>query len=117
MGDGLNLGKMLEMYLLYSIWSLSMCCHTGVALFEYFTDFQVNIGDIGDIYKVRLEHDNTGDFPSWHLDKLMMKDKHTSQELKFYMDRWLAEDEEDGALSRELVPVASGKAGRPGTEG
>ena len=34
-----------------------------------------------------------------------MTDAHTGEELKFYVNRWLATDEEDGSLCRE-VPVA-----------
>ncbi len=31
---------------------------------------QVNIGDVGDITKIRLEHDNKNDFPDWHCEKV-----------------------------------------------
>ena len=26
---------------------------------------QVSVGDVGEIFKVRLEHDNSGSFPAW----------------------------------------------------
>ena len=68
--------------------------------------FQINIGDIGDIAKIRLEHDNHGDFPAWHVEQVVMTDADTEQTLAFPVGRWLAEDEEDAQLVRE-VPVDS----------
>ena len=43
-----------------------------------------------------------------------MTDVHTGEELKFYVNRWLAEDEEDGSLCRELPAARPGEAIMPG---
>ena len=32
--------------------------------------FRVNIGDIGQPYKLRVYHDNMGRGPGWHLEKV-----------------------------------------------
>ena len=36
-----------------------------------------------------------------------MTDNDTGEQLKFYADRWLAIDEDDGKICRELVPAGS----------
>ena len=64
---------------------------------------QIETGDIGDIFKIRLEHDNTNDFPAWHVNVVHMSDVDTGQEVNFTVNRWLAEDEEDGQLMREAA--------------
>ncbi len=76
--------------------------------------FQIKVGDIGPITKIRLHHDNTHDFPSLHLDWVIMSDVHTQEELMFYCDRWLATDEADGSLIREFAPSRPGEPVTPG---
>ena len=46
--------------------------------------------------------------------QLSMSDKATGEELVWFLDRWLAVDEDDGSLCREL-PVA--RADRPSLPG
>ena len=31
---------------------------------------QVDIGDIGDVVKIRLEHNNANSFPAWHVKQV-----------------------------------------------
>ena len=64
---------------------------------------QIRIGDIGDIIKVRLEHDSTGDFPAWHVLGLELRDMDTEQVITFPVNRWLAQDEDDGQTVREMA--------------
>lgn len=33
---------------------------------------QISVGNIGEIYKIRIGHDNTGDFPGWFLDEVII---------------------------------------------
>ena len=95
---------------------------------------QVSVGDVGEIFKVRLEHDNSGSFPAWRPSQvrksfakrrnekitnicgfqLSMSDKATGEELVWFLDRWLAVDEDDASLCREL-PVS--RADRPSLPG
>ncbi|XP_078590348.1 lipoxygenase homology domain-containing protein 1-like isoform X2 [Branchiostoma floridae x Branchiostoma japonicum] len=71
--------------------------------------FQVNLSDVGDIYKVRVSHDNTGDKPDWYLGKVHMKDLNGDEELVFKFHRWLSRNKEDGDIMRELPVVHPGK--------
>ena len=35
-------------------------------------EFQIKLNDIGDIFKIRIEHDNSGDCPDWYLEKVSL---------------------------------------------
>ena len=65
-----------------------------------------NVGDV--IEKIRIGHDNKGITPGWHLDKVevrrLQEDRETSTTYTFPCSRWLAKDEDDGSVVRELVP-------------
>lgn len=62
------------------------------------------IKDIGSIVKVQVKHNNKGDGPGWHLEKITVQD--SCQDNKYWIfkcNRWLAKDEEDGRLQRTLT--------------
>ncbi|XP_046584646.1 LOW QUALITY PROTEIN: lipoxygenase homology domain-containing protein 1-like [Haliotis rubra] len=71
-------------------------------------EFDISVGSIGEIYKIRIAHDNTGSHPGWFCDEVRMKDIDTGEELVFPCKKWLARDEDDHETCREL-PVT-----RPG---
>ncbi|RDD41325.1 Lipoxygenase homology domain-containing protein 1 [Trichoplax sp. H2] len=64
--------------------------------------FQVSLGPIGRIYKVRLSHNNQGKHTSWHVDRLKMRHIATHETLMFKFNRWLSRDKDDGDITREL---------------
>ena len=73
----------------------------------FFRSFQLdNVGDV--IEKIRIGHDNKGITAGWHLDKVEVRrlrdDGETSTTYTFPCNRWLAKDEDDGSVVRELVP-------------
>ena len=65
-----------------------------------------NVGDV--IEKIRIGHDNKGITAGWHLDKVEVRrlkdDGETSTSYTFPCVRWLAKDEDDGSVVRELIP-------------
>ncbi|XP_030006124.1 lipoxygenase homology domain-containing protein 1 [Sphaeramia orbicularis] len=63
-----------------------------------FTD----ILSLGDLSKVRVWHDNTGPAPGWHLEYIDVKDELMDKTFRFPSDRWLAKNEDDGQIMREL---------------
>ncbi|XP_025021880.1 lipoxygenase homology domain-containing protein 1 [Python bivittatus] len=65
----------------------------------YFSD----IFSLGDLCKVRIWHDNKGIGPGWHLEYIDIEDSVMDKVFRFQCDRWLAKDEEDGQLIRELA--------------
>ncbi|XP_054613031.1 lipoxygenase homology domain-containing protein 1-like isoform X2 [Dunckerocampus dactyliophorus] len=62
-----------------------------------------DILSLGDLSKVRVWHDNTGLAPGWHLDYIDVKDELMDKTFRFPCDRWLAKNDSDGQIMRELA--------------
>uniref|UniRef100_A0A3Q2PVY7 Lipoxygenase homology PLAT domains 1 n=1 Tax=Fundulus heteroclitus TaxID=8078 RepID=A0A3Q2PVY7_FUNHE len=58
---------------------------------------------LGELSKVRVWHDNKGPAPGWHLEYIDVKDEAMDQTFRFPCDRWLAKNEDDGQIIRELA--------------
>ncbi|CAG09588.1 unnamed protein product, partial [Tetraodon nigroviridis] len=58
---------------------------------------------LGELSKVRVWHDNKGPAPGWHLDYIDVRDETMDQTFRFPCDRWLAKNEDDGQIMRELA--------------
>lgn len=59
--------------------------------------------DLGDIEKITIWHDNSGEKPGWYLNYVQIETPN-GLSIKFRADRWLAEDEDDGKLCITLYP-------------
>lgn len=60
---------------------------------------------LGPLNYLRIWHDNSGVWPSWYLNQVMVRDIDTDETFVFLCYRWFACDEDDGQVVR-LVPVA-----------
>ncbi|TNM89906.1 hypothetical protein fugu_004140 [Takifugu bimaculatus] len=58
---------------------------------------------LGELSKVRVWHDNKGPAPGWHLDYIDVRDEAMDQTFRFPCDRWLAKNEDDGQIMRDLA--------------
>eukprot|EP00899_Mesostigma_viride_P006814 jgi/Mesvir1/16133/Mv08410-RA.4 len=67
--------------------------------------------DLGPIERIRIGHDNSGDGPAWHLADVTVEDMGTGTVATFPCNLWLAKNQGDGLIVREL------KAAPPGPEG
>ncbi|KAM4575790.1 LOW QUALITY PROTEIN: lipoxygenase homology domain-containing protein 1 [Odontesthes bonariensis] len=67
--------------------------------------FIVTSVDLGPLKKLRIRHDNTHTHSSWYLDRVEIVDTKDDTTYYFPCNRWLAVDEDDGQIARELVPV------------
>ncbi|XP_074196134.1 lipoxygenase homology domain-containing protein 1 isoform X9 [Rhinolophus sinicus] len=67
--------------------------------------FTLTAMDLGPLIKVRVRHDNAGKNGSWFLDRIDITDVNNDTTYYFLCQRWLAVDEDDGQLFRELLPV------------
>ncbi|KAJ3604053.1 hypothetical protein NHX12_028794 [Muraenolepis orangiensis] len=67
--------------------------------------FTLTAVDLGALKKLRIRHNNTSSYSSWYLDRVEIVD--TKEDVTYYFpcNRWLAVDEDDGQIARELVPV------------
>ncbi|CAF2130421.1 unnamed protein product [Rotaria magnacalcarata] len=62
---------------------------------------------LNQIRKIRIGHDNTGVDSGWYLDKVVIYQEDQSYgPLTFICDRWLAVNEDDGQIVRELTLTA-----------
>uniref|UniRef100_A0A665W322 Lipoxygenase homology domains 1a n=1 Tax=Echeneis naucrates TaxID=173247 RepID=A0A665W322_ECHNA len=62
-----------------------------------------DILSLGELSKVRVWHDNTGLAPGWHLEYIDVKDEVLDKTFRFPCDRWLAKNDDDGQIMRELA--------------
>ncbi|KAH0627806.1 hypothetical protein JD844_008220 [Phrynosoma platyrhinos] len=67
--------------------------------------FSVQAIDLGELKKVRIRQDNTGSNPAWFLERIEIIDTNEESTYYFPCQRWLAMEEDDGQIARELVPV------------
>uniref|UniRef100_A0A803U0L0 Lipoxygenase homology PLAT domains 1 n=1 Tax=Anolis carolinensis TaxID=28377 RepID=A0A803U0L0_ANOCA len=67
--------------------------------------FSVPAIELGELTKVRIRQDNTGSNPAWFLERIVIIDTKEENIYYFPCQRWLAMEEEDGQIARELVPV------------
>ncbi|XP_033751254.1 lipoxygenase homology domain-containing protein 1-like isoform X2 [Pecten maximus] len=74
--------------------------------------FKVGMVDIGKLYKIRVWHDNEGLASGWHLHKFVLENMTTKEKYNFKCGRWLADDEDDKSLIREM-PAESKEINKP----
>ncbi|KAK5871016.1 hypothetical protein PBY51_003919 [Eleginops maclovinus] len=67
--------------------------------------FIVTAVELGPLKKLRIRHDNSNSYSSWYLDRVEIVDTKDDTTYYFPCTRWLAVDEDDGQIARELVPV------------
>ena len=70
--------------------------------------------DFSDLYKIRIWHDGSRPFSGWHLDRIELARAGTDTSYEFFCGKWLATDEDDGEIVREL-PATSTHLKSPGT--
>ncbi|KAE8285273.1 Lipoxygenase-like proteiny domain-containing protein 1 [Larimichthys crocea] len=67
--------------------------------------FTISAVDLGTLKKLRIRHDNSQAGAGWFLDRVEIIDNKDDTTYFFPCKRWLAVDEDDRQLARELVPV------------
>ncbi|XP_074841891.1 oxygen-regulated protein 1 [Carettochelys insculpta] len=77
--------------------------------------FTIDAGDIGELYKIRIGHNNAGEFPSWHCEEVQVQNLHSGEQFSLPTQRWLAQDQDDGEICRELPVLRRGQPVLPVT--
>ncbi|XP_033614996.1 oxygen-regulated protein 1 [Fukomys damarensis] len=75
--------------------------------------FKINLEGIGEIYKIRIGHDNSGKNPKWYLDEVRFENMATFELFCLTVDSWIAEDENDGDIWKEMPIVTTNKVPLP----
>ena len=52
----------------------------------------------GTLKEITLEHDNSGDNPSWFVETVVIRDRQTEERWVFPINRWLALEKDDGQI-------------------
>lgn len=66
--------------------------------------FMLEMLDMGELQKVRVEHDNTGMSPGWLLDRVEVTNTANGVTTIFLGGKWLDTKRADGRISRILHP-------------
>ncbi|XP_037658982.1 oxygen-regulated protein 1 [Choloepus didactylus] len=75
--------------------------------------FKITLKDIGEIYKIRIGHDNSGKDPRWYLEEIRLENIATSELFCLPVDSWIAENENDGDIWKELPIARTNRASLP----
>ncbi|CAG5116254.1 unnamed protein product, partial [Candidula unifasciata] len=70
--------------------------------------FDVTVGEIGELAKIRLEHDTDNKDSAWHVDWVWMKHLESGFEYLFIFDQWLADNGQDRQVFRECAVESTG---------
>uniref|UniRef100_A0ACB8FDU4 Uncharacterized protein n=1 Tax=Sphaerodactylus townsendi TaxID=933632 RepID=A0ACB8FDU4_9SAUR len=71
--------------------------------------FIIQTDDVGDLYKVRIGHNNSGENPAWHCKEFLLQNLMTDEQFDFPVHRWLAQDQDNGEICRELPVLQQGQ--------
>ncbi|KAK3743619.1 hypothetical protein QZH41_017695 [Actinostola sp. cb2023] len=77
--------------------------------------FKIKITELGPLSKLIVEHDNFGFSAGWYLNKIIVYERENAEK-KYYFPcyQWLATDEGDGRIVRDLTATTDSKSGRQG---
>ncbi|XP_055507888.1 polycystin-1, partial [Leucoraja erinacea] len=78
----------------------------SVDIFQIATD-----NSLGNIWKIRVWHDNKGLTPSWYLQHVIIKDLQTNNVYYFLVNDWLAVDKDgnEGLVEKEVLAASESK--------
>ncbi|XP_067859553.1 polycystin-1 [Heptranchias perlo] len=78
----------------------------SVDIFQIATD-----NSLGNIWKIRVWHDNKGLTPSWYLQHVIIKDLQTNNSYYFLVNDWLAvdNDKNEGLVEKEVLAATEAK--------
>ena len=64
--------------------------------------FKLEAADLGNVYKIRIRHDNSGFSPAWYVDYVEVIDNSDNQKYMFHCERWLAKNKDDMKIERSF---------------
>lgn len=67
---------------------------------------------LGQVYKIKIWHDNSGKSPAWFLYEVVVKDVSTNEKWHFVANRWLAVESQDGSIDVEVKAASKGELTR-----
>ncbi len=80
--------------------------HTDKFERKHVDRFRIESADLGNIFKLKIRHDNSGMLPDWLLSKVEVIDDIKTY--VFYCEQWLAKGKGDAKLERTLYEKVCG---------
>ncbi|XP_015685655.1 lipoxygenase homology domain-containing protein 1-like, partial [Protobothrops mucrosquamatus] len=71
--------------------------------------FIIHTEDLGDLYKIRIGHNNSGETPAWHCKELQLQNLVTGEKYDFSVEKWLTQTQDEGEISQELPVLHQGQ--------
>lgn len=68
--------------------------------FSQVDKFPIEAVDLGQIFKIKIRHDNSMVSPDWYLDQVEVVDADTEEVFLFLCERWLSRKREDRRIER-----------------
>lgn len=62
--------------------------------------FTLDAVDLGQVYKIKIRHDNSMMSADWYLDQVEVVDEDTEEVFLFLCERWLSRKREDCRIDR-----------------
>ncbi|KAK7896482.1 hypothetical protein WMY93_021807 [Mugilogobius chulae] len=69
-------------------------------LFYQVDKFTIEAVDLGQVFKIKIRHDNSMMSPDWYLDQVEVYDVDTEEVFLFLCERWLSRKREDRQIER-----------------
>ena len=64
--------------------------------------------ELGELQKLNVRHDGSGIGAGWYLDRIEVRSVQSNAQWNFRCNSWLAKDEGDGKIERDLTATSSG---------
>ncbi|CAD5121003.1 DgyrCDS9547 [Dimorphilus gyrociliatus] len=77
-------------------------------------EITIECPSLGNLKRVHIGHDNSGLGPGWYLEKIIVDDIKHDRVYDFPCNKWLARDEDDGLISRDLIHNVGAVGNLPG---
>ncbi|ESO94896.1 hypothetical protein LOTGIDRAFT_144831 [Lottia gigantea] len=74
---------------------------------NYIDTFILTAPVIGQIERIKIEHDNSGPGPGWYLGTVSIDLPSKGRHYEFVCNRWLSKSDDDGAIEREFQLTSS----------
>lgn len=62
--------------------------------------FTIEAVDLGQVFKIKIRHDNSMMNADWYLDQVEVTDEDTEEVFLFLCERWLSKKKEDCRIER-----------------
>uniref|UniRef100_A0A7M5XA15 Uncharacterized protein n=1 Tax=Clytia hemisphaerica TaxID=252671 RepID=A0A7M5XA15_9CNID len=77
--------------------------HTGAYFKGSTNEVEIKVEEVGELYKIRLGHDDDGVSLGWHLQNIILTNLETNDEYLFEVNTWLSRDHGDGEIIKEFA--------------